>query len=169
MKSSMLLPNNITTSTAGQIDQQLDTAYDIVKEVRDHLEIFRYLYELLRGNGVINANANVGIIENTLDGFLITGMQNSTLIESKNEEPITYILGRPYGELLGMQTYIQGSCTIVTQMTDSLVYFTAVPGVTIKAAGELRTDRRYSTVGFIALDQDTWLMIGDMYLGEEIG
>lgn len=168
MKSSMNVFNDLTNSNAGQVDQQLDVAYEIVKEVRDHLDIFRYLYDLLRGEGVINANANVGIIENALDGFLITGLNNSTLIRSINEEPVTYILGRPNGELLGMQTYIQGSCTLVTQMTESLVYFTAIPGVTIKAAGELRTDRQYSTVGFIALDQTTWLMIGDMYLGEEI-
>lgn len=169
MKSSMNVYDDLTNSNAGQVDQQLDVAYDIVKEVREHLDIFRYLYDLLRGEGVINANANVGIIDNAIDGFLITGMQNSTLIKSTNEEPITYILGRPYGELLGMQTYIKGSCTLITQMTDSLVYFTGIPGVTIKAAGELRTDRKNSTVGFIALDQNTWLMIGDMYLGEEIG
>lgn len=155
-------------SPAGQIDQQLDTAYDVVKTVRDNLELLKFLYDLIRGEGVVNANANVSVIENDLDGFLLTAKLNSTLIKSTNEEPVTYILGKALGEFSGITTRVVGATILVTQMTDSYVYFTGIPGITIKSPGELRTYRKNSTVGFIALDETTWLMIGDMYMGEEI-
>lgn len=170
MKSSMTIKKGkpCDVSGTGLVDGHIDTAYDVVKEVRDNLDILKYLYDLLKGKGVVNATADLKVIENSLDGYLITGQNNSNLIMSKSNTPITYILGEPRGVFNDLQVSIVGCCVIVTQMTDALVYFTPAPNITILCAGELRTQTKGSSVGFIALSANQWVMVGDHYLGESI-
>lgn len=61
-----------------------------------------------------------------------------------------------------------GSTILFTQDTDTPLTFAPIPGVTIKSAGLLKAFGKHSTVTLMAVDQNTWVLGGDVAPSEVI-
>lgn len=61
-----------------------------------------------------------------------------------------------------------GSTILFTQDTDTPLTFAPVPGVTVKSPGLLKAYGKHSTVTLMAVDQNTWVLGGDVAPAEVI-
>lgn len=61
-----------------------------------------------------------------------------------------------------------GSTILFTQDTDTPLTFAPIPGVTVKSPGLLKAYGKHSTVTLMAVDQNTWVLGGDVAPAEVI-
>jgi hypothetical protein len=157
MKPSMIGFNPCPVSPAGQIDQQLDTAYEAVKDVRDNIDKIQYLYDLLKNENRLN------VITRKDPDFIITGNHNNHLIINESVVDNTYYLGLTDVTIDGEVSSGVGAHVLIVPKTDSKITFLAREGVTIltKSGTVLEVTRRNELVGFIAVSPTTWLMLND--------
>lgn len=149
--------NPCPVSPAGQIDQQLDTAYDAVKEVRDNIDKIQYLYDLLKNENRLN------VITYKDPDFVITGNHNNHLIINESVVDNTYYLGSTDVTVDGVTTSGVGAHVLITPKTDSKIIFEPLDGITIltKSGAVLSVERTNDMIGFIAVSPTSWLMLND--------
>lgn len=149
--------NPCPVSPAGQIDQQLDTAYDAVKEVRDNIDKIQYLYDLLKNENRLN------VITYKDPNFVITGNHNNHLIINESTVDNTYYLGSTNVTVDGVITSGVGAHVLITPKTNSKIIFEPLEGITIltKSGAVLSVERTNDMIGFIAVSPTSWLMLND--------
>lgn len=157
MKPSMIGFNPCPVSPAGQIDQQLDTAYDAVKEVRDNIDKIQYLYDLLKNENRLN------VITYKDPDFVITGNHNNHLIINDSAVDNVYHLGSTNVTIDGEVTSGIGAQVLITTKSNKKITFKPLEGITIlnKSGTVLEVERTNDLVGFIAVSPNSWLLVSE--------
>lgn len=121
----------------------------------------------------LNANKELSVKTHTAQTLTVGGNNhadwfNMTFTGAVEADVITVAVGEAVADTDTGPGVAVGSVIFFNQATDTPLTFAELPGITIRSPGLLKAHGRNSTVALLAETQTQWVLLGDVYLGEQV-
>ena len=126
-----------------------------------------------RGQFALAVGKDLSVTKYSGATLSVSGDDHATLyyMEHTDADPdavITVTVGEAIAMVDGSPAVAPATIILFTQATANSLVFAELPGVTVKSPGLLKARKENSTVGLMAIDQFTWVLVGEIYLDDEI-
>lgn len=114
------------------------------------------------------AGKDLTIVKTPDAAFAVDGNSHANFYycENDDEDPegVTAVtVGEAIATVEGSPAIAPGTVIMFTQVAETPLVFVEAPDVTIVASGLLKAFGQGSTVALVAVDQFTWVLVGDVY------
>lgn len=130
-----------------------------------------------RGNLIADASIEVEQVTRTERTFAVDGNNHNQFIHcaydmqpgaTGDDAKVLVTIGRAIRDFEGNPVVVPGSLIFLSSDTDAELWVEgdANEGVTIRSPGTLKAYERNSSIALMAVNETTWLMLGDIYPNE---